>query len=64
MHSLDREEPTIALSSNPGEGMPEPEVNQNQSREEEVLFVRYSNPYMYNYEEYGYMYHHPPSISF
>jgi hAT family C-terminal dimerisation region len=64
MHSLDREEATIASSSNLGEGMPEPEVNQNQSQEEEYPFVRYSNPYMYNYEEYGYIYHHPPSEPF
>jgi hAT family C-terminal dimerisation region len=64
MHSLDQEEAIVASSSNLDEGMLEPEVNQNQSREEEDPFVRYSNPYMYNYEEYGYMYHHSPSESF
>jgi hAT family C-terminal dimerisation region len=64
MHSLDREEATVATSSNLGEGMPEPEVNHNQSREEEDSFARYSNSYMYNYEEYGYMCHHLPSESF
>jgi hypothetical protein len=64
MHSLDREEATVASNSNPGEGMPESEVNQNQPHEEEDPFARYSNPYIYNYEEYDYMYHHPPSESF
>jgi hypothetical protein len=44
--------------------MLEPEVNQNQSREEEDPFARYTNPYMYHYEEYGYIYHHPPSEPF
>jgi hypothetical protein len=64
MHSLDRQEAIVTSSSNPGKGMLEPEMNQNQSREEEDLFARYSNPYMYNYEEYSYMYHHPPSEPF
>jgi hypothetical protein len=47
MHSLDREEAIVASSSNPGEGMSKPEVNHNQSHEEENPFER-SNPYMYN----------------
>jgi hypothetical protein len=64
MHSLDREDATVASSPNPGEWMPESEVNQNQCREEGDPFAIYSNPYMYNYEEYGYMYHHPPSEPF
>jgi hypothetical protein len=64
MHLLDREEAIVASSSNPGEGMPQPEVNHNQSHEEEDQFARFSNPYMYNYEEHGYMYNHPSSEPF
>jgi hypothetical protein len=46
MHSLDPEDTTVASSPNPGEWMPESEVNQNQCREEGDPFAIYSNPYM------------------
>jgi hAT family C-terminal dimerisation region len=59
MYSIDREEVTAASSSDTNERMPEAEPEVNQHNEEEDSFARYSNPYMYNYEEYGYMYNSP-----
>jgi hypothetical protein len=51
MYSIDWEEVIAASSSDPNERMPE----LNQHHEKEDPFVRYLNPYMYNYEEYGYV---------
>jgi hAT family C-terminal dimerisation region len=59
MYSIDREETTAASGSDLNERMPEAEPEVNQHNEEEDPFARYSNPYMYNYEEYGYMYNSP-----
>jgi hypothetical protein len=64
IHSFDGEEVVVASSSNSGEGMLEPDVNQIQFHDEENLFIRYSNPYMYNNKEYDYMYHHSLSKTF
>jgi hypothetical protein len=54
MYQIDREETDTSSSNVTSEGMPEVEVNQ--SHEEQDQLTRYSNPYMYNYEEYEYMY--------
>jgi hAT family C-terminal dimerisation region len=54
IYQIDREK-TVASSSNvTSEGMPEVKVNQ--SHEEQDQLARCSNPYIYNYEKYGYMY--------
>jgi hypothetical protein len=37
-------------------GFSQVETRVNQHREEENLFARYSNSYIYNYENYEYMY--------
>jgi hAT family C-terminal dimerisation region len=54
MYQIDREETDASSSNVTSERMPEVEVNQ--SHEEQDQLARYSNPYMYNYEEYGYIY--------
>jgi hAT family C-terminal dimerisation region len=54
MYQINREETDASSSNVTSEGMSEVEVNQ--SHEEQDQLAKYSNPYMYNYEEYGYMY--------
>jgi hypothetical protein len=54
MYQINREETDASSSNVTSEEMPEVEVNQ--AHEEQDQLAKYSNPYMYNYEEYGYMY--------
>jgi hypothetical protein len=56
MYLIDREKTTAASNSDPNERMSEAEPEVNQRHEEQDPFVRYSNLYMYNYEEHEYMY--------
>jgi hypothetical protein len=64
MYSIDREEIIVATSSDSSKRMSEAEAEMNQHHEEEDPFTRYLNPYIYNYEEYKYMYNSSHSDHF
>lgn len=53
MHQIDQDENDASTSR---QNVDVPDVEVNQPLQEEDPLARYSNPYMYNYEEYGYLY--------